>query len=463
MQDVEWLAVRPIVPTLIVVAAAVATRSTIAALVAGVTVGHLLLDGGECVPALIKAVERQVRDPAVVWILLVCGLFGSLIHLLIRAGGTAALTRLMTAHVRSGRAALMVAWLLGLVIFIDDYLNALLVGHAMRPITDRLRVARERLAYVIDATAAPVCLLVPLSTWAVYMSGLLESCGAAEAGGGMAVYLQLIPRIVYGWVAIALVPLVVSGRIPAWGLMRVADQRVAEGQSLAPRGSAAVSDEEQDPAVASLVTGGRLADFLVPVGVLISATLLSGGDALQGVVWALATVVVQQGVLRRRFTAAALADGASAGFASMVPALATIVLAFVVKDVNDRLGLTPLVIEAVGPLLDGRRLPAVVFVSLSLVTMATGSFWGTYAIALPIVVPLAEQLGADPLLTLAAVVSAGGFGSHACLFGDTTVIASQAAGCDNLAHAWSQLPYAVLGAVITTAVYLAWGIWQPTG
>jgi tetracycline resistance efflux pump len=279
----------------------------------------------------------------------------------------------------------------------------------------------------------------------------------------MAVYLQLIPRIVYGWVAIALVPLVVSGRIPAWGLMRVADQRVAAGGSLAPRGSAAVSNEEQEPAVASLVAGGRLADFLVPVGVLMSATLLSGGDALQGVVWALATVVVQQGVLRRRFTAAALADGASARFASMVPALATIVLAFVVKDVNDRLGLTQLVIEAVGPLLDGRRLPAVVFVSLSLVTMATGSFWGTYAIALPIVVPLAEQLGADPLLTLAAVVSAGGFGSHACLFGDTTVIASQAAGCDNLAHAWSQLPYAVLGAVITTAVYLAWGIWQPTG
>jgi len=458
MQDAEWLAVRPIVPTVVVVAAAVVTRSTIAALVAGITVGHLLLDGMECVPALVKSLERQVRDPAVVWILLVCGLFGSLIHLLIRAGGTAAVTRLVTAHVRSGRGALMVAWVLGLAIFIDDYLNALLVGHAMRPITDRLRVARERLAYVIDATAAPVCLLVPLSTWAVYMSGLLESCGVAEAGGGMAVYLQLIPRTIYGWVAIALVPLVISGWIPAWGLMRVADDRVVEGGSVAPRGSP-TGDEEQEPALASLVANGRLVDFLVPVGVLVSATLLSGGDALQGVAWALATVALQQGLLQRRFSAAALADGACAGFASMVPALATIVLAFVVKDVNDRLGLTQLVIDAVGPLLDGRRLPALVFVSLSLVTMATGSFWGTYAIALPIVVPLAAQLGADSLLTIGAVVSAGGFGSHACLFGDTTVIASQAAGCENLAHAWSQLPYAVLGGVITTAAYLALGMW----
>jgi tetracycline resistance efflux pump len=457
MQDAGWLAVRPIVPTVIVVVAALVTRSTIAALVAGVMAGHLILDGAWCVPALVEALQRQLRDPAVVWILLVCGLFGALIHLLVRAGGTAALTRLVTAHVRTAHGSLLVTWMLGLAIFIDDYLNALLVGHAMRPITDRMRVPRERLAYVIDATAAPVCLLVPLSTWAVYVSGLLESCGAAEAGGGMTVYLQVIPRAVYGWVAVALVPLVILGRIPAWGLMRVAEARVADGGPVAPQGSPAADEVDDESATAHLVSGGRLADFLVPVGVLVTGTLLSGGDALRGVMWALAAVALQQGLLRRRFSAVALVDGGCAGFAAMVPALATIVLAFVVKDVNDRLGLTQLVIDSVAPWLDGRRLPAAAFVSLSLVTVATGSFWGTYAIALPIVVPLARELGADPLLTIGAVVSAGGFGSHACFFGDTTVIASQAAGCENLAHAFSQLPYAILGAAITTAAYLVLG------
>jgi len=456
MQDAGWLDLRPIVPIAIAVAAALATRSTIAALLTAVTAGHLLLDGVRCVPALVESLQRQLQDPAVTWVLLVCGLFGALIHLLVRAGGTAALTRLVTAHVRGGRAALLVAWGLGLAIFIDDYLNALLVGHAMRPITDRMRVARERLAYVIDATAAPVCLLVPLSTWAVYVAGLLESCGAAEPGGGMALYLRVIPRAAYGWVAIGLVPLVILGRIPSWGLLRVADERVAEGGPVAPRGSPA-SDELADGVAGRCLPDGRLADFLVPIAVLVGATVLSGGDALQGVAWALAAVVVQQGLLRRRFTASALADGGCAGFASMVPALATIVLAFLHKDVNDRLGLTRLVIDSVTPWLDGRGLPAAAFVALSLVTMATGSFWGTYAVALPIVVPLAGDLGADPLLTIGAVVSAGGFGSHACFFGDTTVLASQAAGCENLAHAFSQLPYALLGATITTAIYLMLG------
>jgi Na+/H+ antiporter NhaC len=142
----------------------------------------------------------------------------------------------------------------------------------------------------------------------------------------------------------------------------------------------------------------------------------------------------------------------------MVPAMGAILLAFVLKDVNDRLGLVPLVIDAVSPLVSAAALPAVAFIALSLVTFATGSFWGTYAIALPIVVPLARSLGADLPLTLGAVVSAGAFGSHACFFGDTTVLASQASGCENLAHAASQLPYVLLGAALATAAYFACGV-----
>jgi len=456
MPDAAWLA---LVPTIVAVVTAVRTQSTIAALVAAVAAGHLLLDGPRCVPALVASLERHLQDPVVGWVVAVCGLFGALIHLIVRAGGTAALGRHLAAHVRTARGALLITWGLGLAIFIDDYLNALLVGHAMRPITDRLRVPRERLAYVIDATAAPVCLLVPLSTWAVYVAGLLESCGIAESGGGLTAYLRVIPWTIYGWVAIALVPLVILGRIPAWGLLRVADERVADGGPVAPRGSPP-EPVAGDPAAARCLPDGRLDDALVPLGVLVAATVASGGDALRGVAWALVTVAVQQGLVRRRLTAAALADGGCAGFASMVPALVTIVLAFLVKDVNDRLGLTPLVIDAVTPWLTGWSLPAVAFVSLAVVTAATGSFWGTYAIALPVVVPLARELGADPLVTLGAVVSAGGFGSHACFFGDTTVLASQAAGCDNLAHAWSQLPYALLGAAITTAVYVVLGVWM---
>jgi Na+/H+ antiporter NhaC len=443
-----WLA---LLPTLAVVAAAILLRSTLPALVVGVLVGHALLDGSGLVGGFAESLRRQVATPTGAWVLLVCGLFGGLIELVVRAGGTAAFTAFVAGRLRSGRMALLVAWLAGLVIFIDDYLNALLIGHALRPVTDRLRVPRERLAYVIDATAAPVCILVPLSTWAVYVSGLLETSGAAAEGGGMRAYLGLIPWAFYGWVAVLLVPLVALEWIPAWGAMRAADRRVAAGGPTAPPGSPLADD------AATLPADGRLADFLVPVGVLVAATVLAKGDALHGVIWAILVTAVHQSAVRRRLSATGVADAVCRGVGAMMPTLATILLAFALQDVNDRLGLTTLVIDGVAPLMSPAVLPAAAFVALALVTFATGSFWGTYAVALPIVVPLARELDAHLPLTLGAVVSAGAFGSHACFFGDTTVLASQASGCENLAHATSQLPYVLLGAAITIVAYLVCG------
>jgi len=440
-----------LVPTLVVIATALVFRSTLPGLALGVLAGHAILDGAGLVGGFADALQRQLATPSVAWALLVCALFGGLIELIVRAGGTAAFAGLVTRRIRSGPAALVVAWLMGMAIFIDDFLNALVIGHSLRPVTDRLRVPRERLAYVIDATAAPVCVLVPLSTWAVYVAGLLETTGAAPTGGGMQAYLGLIPWVLYGWIAVALVPLVSLGWIPAWGAMRTADRRVAEGGPTAPPGSP-VGDELDD-----LPADGRLSDFLVPMLVLVAATALSKADALKGCAWALLAAAVQQTLFRRRMTAAGVADAACRGVGVMVPALATVLLAFTLKDVNDRLGLTPLVIEAVRPHVSAATLPAAAFVALALVTFATGSFWGTYAVALPIVVPLARELHADLPLTLGAVVSAGAFGSHACFFGDTTVLASQASGCENFAHAASQMPYVLLGAALTVAAYLACG------
>jgi Na+/H+ antiporter NhaC len=443
-----------LLPTLTVIAAAVMLRSTIPALVIGVVVGHLALDGTGLVGSLADSLVGRLGNRSEAWALTVCGLFGVLIRLLVITGGAAAFGRLLGRRVESGRAALLLAWVLGLVVFIDDYLNALILGRTLRPVTDMHRVPRERLAYVIDSTAAPVCLLVPLSTWAVYVAGLLETTGAAEPGAGMSAYLGIIPFAFYGWFAILLVPLVALGWVPAWGAMRRADDRVAAGGSLAPPGSPPGDDTADEAAAAS----GRLADFILPIVTLVVATVLSGNDALQGTIWAIGMVVAQQLLWRRRFSCVALAEAGCQGLADMVPVLVTLLLAFMLGHVNERLHLAEFAIGALGPWLDHRLLPAAAFVCLSAVAFATGSFWGTYAIALPIVIPLAASLGADPTLAIAAVVSAGGFGSHACFFGDTTVLASQASGCDNVAHAWSQLPYALLAAALTVVAFLVAGL-----
>ncbi|MGI9176657.1 MAG: Na+/H+ antiporter NhaC family protein [Pirellulales bacterium] len=446
MADAGWLAV---LPTVVVVVAAIALRTTIPALVLGVLAGHALLDGPRFIDGAADSLHRQLATPAVASVMLVCGLFGGMIHLVVRVGGAGALSKLLTSRVQTARGALLVAWVMGLVIFIDDYLNALLIGHSLRPVTDRLGAPRERLAYVIDATAAPVCLLVPLSTWAIYVAGLLESTNVAKPGQGIDAYIGIIPWMFYGWFTVAIVPAVIMGWIPAWAAMAAADRRVAAGGPVAPPGWSSADDSGDDTGM----DGGTLADFFVPVATLIAATTATGGNALYGVVWALAVVTVQQGIIRQRMTANDLAVGACRGIGSMVPALVTILLAFVLQDVNDRLGLTRLVVTGLAPLVAPAALPAVAFLALSLVTFATGSFWGTYAVALPIIVPLAHQLGADLPVTLGAVVSAGGFGSHACFFGDTTVLSSQASGCDSRAHAVSQLPYVLLAAALSTVAY----------
>ena len=444
-----------LLPTVTVLLVAVATRSTLPALAGGVLVGHVLLDGTGAIPALAESLTTQLTTPTVAWVVLVCGLLGAITQLLVRAGGTAAFAALVSSRVRTGRGGLLAAWAAGLAIFIDDYLNVLLIGGGLRPVTDRLRVPRERLAYVVDATAAPVCLLVPLSTWAIYVAGLLETSGAAAPGTGMAAYVGLVPWIFYGWFAVAIVPLFVCGWIPAWGAMRAADARVAAGGDVAPPDSPSEPETADGP-----LANETLGDFLLPVAALVGGTVLSGGDALQGAIWGLLAIVVQQGLVRRRMSAHAVAETACRGIGGMVPALATIVLAFMLQAINSRLGLTEFVIEAVTPRLPPALLPAAAFIVVSAVTFASGSFWGTYAIALPILVPLSLDAGMAPGLTVAAAISAGGFGSHACFFGDSTVLASQASGCNNLAHARSQLPYALLGAGLSTAAYVAMGLFQ---
>jgi len=470
-----------LVPAASVIALALLTRRTLESLLGGTLLGFVLVGGWGFLGEFTDSLLRVMQDPTIAWVLLVCGLFGSLIRLLVSAGGADAFADALAARVQSRRAALLATWGLGLAIFIDDYLNALTVGSAMRRVTDRFGVPREMLAYVVDSTAAPVCVLLPLSTWAIYVGGLLEGEGLAAVGAGLNAYLEAVPYMFYGWVAIALVPLAAVGWLPPLGGMRAAERRAAAGM-LAPPGSpadpdgtgtgfalreaggqaaAARSPESPRPTVAAPLDLPRLACFVLPLLLLIIATVATGIDALKGVIIALGVTSVAFAVFRI-LPPARIGDDAVAGFASMLQALAIVVLSFMLKEVNDRLGLSEFVLDAVAPWMAPALLPALAFLSLSLLAFTTGSFWGVYAIAFPILVPLAVELGVSPPLTVAAVVSAGAFGSHACFYGDATVLSARAAGCDTMAHVTTQLPYAVLGGAISTGLFLLAG-WLTLG
>lgn len=449
----EHYGIISLIPALVVVLFALKTHKTFEALLAGSLVGLIILYKFEFISGFSDSIYVVMTDETIGWIILVCGLFGSLIQILVHTGGARAFAEMLLNYVNGAKGALMATWAMGLVIFIDDYLNALTVGNSMQKVTDRFKIPREKLAYVVDSTAAPICVIIPLSTWAIYISGLLESTEVVEAGMGLTGYINVIPFMIYAWVAIIIVPLVAMNIIPSIGQMKIADERVENTGKLAPPKSKnmGISFEENKKLKPNIF------DFLLPIIVLIGATIYFDVDALKGIIYGLTFTIFYFAVIRRNVSFFAMINQSFKGFGKMVYTLAIIVMSFVLKEVNDQLGLTEFVIEVVSPVLSQMWLPSVAFLALSVVTFATGSFWGVYAITLPIIVPLAVEMDVNIWLAVGAVVSAGAFGSHACFFGDSTVLSSSASGCNNMAHALTQLPYALIAATISFVVFVVLG------
>lgn len=442
--DGDYYGLYSLLPTAVVISMALLTRRTLEALLAGALSGFLMLSPTTAVQDMAVSGLSVMQNPTMGWIILVCGLLGSLIGLLQFARGTEAFSRAAGRHLTTRRGALLGSVGLGVLIFIDDYLNAMTVSAAMKRLADKLNISRSMLAYIVDSTAAPVCLLVPFSTWAIYLSGLLESHDIAEAGQGFGYYLTLIPYLFYPWVALIVVLMVASGWIPAIGKMKRAEQgeeeRVAE------------SNEDDNPEQFTH-RPARLINFLLPVATLIVATWWFDIDALIGVAFALLVtlglyVAQDMAPLNRLF------DEIINGLQLMLVPLGIVFGAFILQDVNEQLSLAETLIDWVMPVMSGQWLPAVTFVVLAGLAFATGSFWGIYAIAFPIVVPLALASGASLPLTLGAMISAGAFGSHACFFGDATVLSARGCSVTPLQHALTQLPYVLIAAAISVLLFI---------
>jgi hypothetical protein len=248
MENADWGAAS-LIPTLLVFGLAIWTRRPIESLLSGALLGLAMLHGTGFVAALADTSVDVMTDPDVAWVILVCGLMGGVIGLLLRTAATRAFTNRIAAGVGSARGALLASWVLGIFMFVDDYLNSLAVGAAMRDITDRFQVARERLAYVVDSTAAPISVIIPYSTWGAFFGGLLVANGLAPEGEGLKVYISAIPYMFYAWAAVLIVPLVVWGVIPSLGAMRSADRRARETGVLVPPEAAHIEAANQlDPA-----------------------------------------------------------------------------------------------------------------------------------------------------------------------------------------------------------------------
>jgi tetracycline resistance efflux pump len=446
-----------LIPPAVVIILAIKQRTSFEPLLIGCLVGYAIIGYREHTnffTNFVNSFERVMGNSDSVWVILVCGLYGSLIGLMVRSGGTFKFGEWALKRIKTEKGALMGAWGMGLFIFLDDYLSALTVGLSMRKITDAFKIPREKLAYIVNTTAPPWCVVVPISTWTIFIGNILETSHVAPKGQGLSTYWKMIPYVCYGYVSVLIIPLFIYGVLPWFGKLKQADIRAQEtGQLTASEFSdtATMDITAMNPAKSS-----KIIYFLLPIIVLLAATIFFDIDALKGVMVAVAFtfvyyLVIKVGTFRQ------LSETLFGGFNSMIYALAILMMSYVLKDVNDKMGLTQYVLHSASPYLNKEFLPVIIFASLSIISVTTGSSWGLYAIAIPLVVPLAQHFGSNVLLNCGAVISAGVFGANACLYSDATVLTAQSTECNNLDHGLSQLPYALIAFSVSALVYVLLG------
>ncbi|MBY5991181.1 sodium:proton antiporter [Ferrimonas balearica] len=442
-----------LLPTALVLVFALITQRTVEALFSGAVAGLLMLSPGEIVGEVVDLSMTVMMDETIAWLILVCGLMGGLVTMLEKGGSVLSFSNAMVKRVKSKKQSMLLTVVLGLLVFIDDYLNAIAISSSMKKITDTYKVSREKLAYLVDSTAAPICILIPISTWAVFFGSLLEANEVTETGNGLKAYIEAIPYMVYGWVALAVVFLVALGKLPDLGAMKKAEARAAAGQPR-PEGVEEITFGPGETPKDSGALG--VLNFLLPMVVLVAASWFYDIDLLAGVFVALVFTIALYGV-QNLLSLHAMFDAVYDGIKIMLLPIATVVGGFMLKNVNDRLGLTQYVIDTVAPYLSASLFPAIIFLVMTVLVFATASSWGLFAVAMPIVFPLAAEVGSPLPLVIGALISASAAGSHSCFFSDSTVLSAQGSGCSAMQHALTQIPYALIGIVLTATFFVVIG------
>lgn len=449
-----------VLPPFLAIVLAIVSRDVVISLLTGIFAGFLILADFNPLTATINMLDTVISLFAEGWIaktLLFSLMVGAVMRLVVDSGGVAGLVEFLTQKsrtVRSGKGALLLAYIIGLLIFIESSITSLVAGTVARPLCDKFGVSRQKLAYVCDATSAPVCSLIALNGWGALLIGLVtaEVTNGMLSGSPTQIFLQSIPFNFYAWVAILLVPLVI---VRGWdfGSMRTYEERMTPVKLAIP------------------ADGGHISRMLVPLFVLIgmmpvslyytgNGSILEGSGSTSVFYAVLASLFVSfvQYVFGGVMSREAWFKSFYQGLSDMLPIVLILVLAFTIGKVTNDMGTGKYLASLAEGLVSPAMIPVIVFLLSGVIAFATGTSWGTFSIMLPIGVALAVSTGAHVELVIGAVVSGGVFGDHCSPISDTTIISSMAAGCDHIEHVNSQLPYALLGGLLASGLFILGGL-----
>lgn len=470
MNDPTWISV---LPPLLAIVLAIWSKQVILSLFAGIWMGHTLLNQFNPLTGLAQGLDGMINvftDPGDARVLIFTLLIGPLIATIERSGGVRGFVHYLETRkwVHNGFRAQILAWVVGLVIFVESSITLLVAGSVSRPLFDRYKVSREKLAYLIDATSAPVCVMIPLNAWGAFIISLVASTGVENP---LQTFIAAVPLNLYPITAILLAGVVVWKNINI-GPMKKAEERTQRGQILWP-GSVPLVDvsaehdivDEQDVPSAWLMVLPILAMvMMMPVALYITGD----GDIIKGagsvsVLWSVCVAIVvawTMTLLKGDSSVGELMQVFMKGAGDLLPIAIILLLALALGDVANVLGTGVYVANVVSGNIPPVFLAPLVFLVSAFIAFSVGSSWGTFAIMIPIAVPIAMTLGISVPLMLGAAISGAIFGDHASPISDTTVLASMASAADHIDHVRTQLPYALIAAAIASIGFLVIGLLQ---
>lgn len=468
-----------LLPPIIAIALALITKEVYSSLFIGILVGGLLYSGfsftGTIEHVFVDGMIGQLSDPWNIGILIFLVILGSIVMLINRAGGSAAFGKWASEHVKTKIGAQIATVLLGMIIFIDDYFNCLTVGSVMRPVTDKHKISREKLAYLIDATAAPICIIAPISSWAAAVTGFVDGAN------GLTLFVRAIPYNFYAFLTIAMMFGLTLMNFD-YGAMKVAEHnsRKTSEKNKAKKEAASLTGAEDQPTPPVSIKG-KVIHLILPIIALIICCIIgmiytggffdgasfidafSGSDASVGLVYgsvAALIITIVFYVCTKVLSFTECMNALPEGFKSMVPAIMVLTFAWTLKSMTDSLGAATYVAGLVQNIADNSALmsfiPAIVFVVGAFLAFATGTSWGTFGILIPIVV---NVFGGDlnnelMIISISACMAGAVCGDHCSPISDTTIMASAGAQCEHIYHVSTQLPYALTVAAVSLVAYV---------
>ena len=463
MTDPGWYS---ILPPLLAIVLAIWSKQVILSLFAGIWMGFFILEGFNPLAGLTAGLDGVVNvfgDAGDAKVLIFTLLIGSLIATIEHSGGVRGFVHFLESRrwVHTGFRAQLLAWVTGLIIFIESNITLLVAGSVSRPLFDRYRISREKLAYLIDATSAPVCAMIPLNAWGAVIIGLIAGTGIENP---LEVFIASIPYNLYAITAILLALVVIWKNINI-GPMKAAEERTARGELLWPTSTPLVDtsaeqvvDEGDPPSAAYMAIPIVVMIGMMPVGLYVTGEgNLIEGSGSTSILWAVSTAILSLWIMllaTGKSSINALMRVFMTGAGNLLPIATILLLALALGDVASLLQTGPYVAGIAGATVPEFLLAPLIFLVSAFIAFSVGSSWGTFAIMIPIAVPIATTLGLPVPLLLGAAISGAIFGDHASPISDTTVVASMASATDHIDHVRTQIPYALLAAAIASAGFL---------